>query len=121
MEGGIILRELYESNKEIEAVDTVPTEKQIKEDEAATRSLYLDDVMAVNTEYSKYYGGSYLDDGELVVLLTDTSSAVKNFVNSTIESTPRFEKCDVSLQELKAIKEVILDYWENYVEGPNGE
>jgi len=121
VEGGTILRELYESKKEVEAVNAVPTAKQIKEDEAATRSLYLDDVMAVNSEYSKYYGGSYLDDGELVVLLTDTSTPMKSFVKNTIESTPRFEKCDVSLQELKAIKEVILNYWENYVEGTNKE
>lgn len=52
VEGGTILRELYESNKEVETIDTVPTAKQIKEDEAATRSLYLDDVMAVNAEYA---------------------------------------------------------------------
>lgn len=121
MEGGTILRELYESNKETEAVDTVPTEKQIKEDEAATRSLYLDDVMAVNTEYSKYYGGSYLDDGELVVLLTDTSSAVKSFVKNTIESTPQFEECDVSLQELETTREFIKDFCINYTRGQNIE
>ena len=120
-EGGSLLREMYESSITAESENNMPTTQQIKEDEAAAKSLYLDDVMKVNAEYAQYYGGSYLDDGELVVLLTDTSDSVKTFINDTIGNVSRYEKCDVSLQQLKAIKEVILNYWSNYVEGANKE
>ena len=59
-EGGALLREMCESRASVESENGQPTAQQIKEDEATARSLYLDDVMKVNVEYSQYYGGSIL-------------------------------------------------------------
>ena len=120
-DGGAMLREMYESSIAAESENSLPTAQEIKEDEADAQGVYLDAIMKVNVDYSQYYGGAYLDNGELVVLLTDTSNAVKSFVNNAIGSVPRYEKCDVSLQELKAIKELIVNYWDSYVEGTNEE
>lgn len=117
VEGGEVLKDLYEASAVTQEENNMNTLQMKKEDELAAQSIYLTNVMEVNAEYSKYYGGSYLDDGELVVLLTDTSSTAKSFVNSTIGNTPRFEKCDTSLQELNTNKEAISNYWRNHVDG----
>jgi len=92
---------------------------KLTEHELSRKSLRLDGVMGTSEEYAQYYGGSYLDSGELVVLLTDTSSEITSFVEETIKMKPRYQKCNVSLRELKTTRQEIEDILTNYSPGIN--
>lgn len=89
------------------------------EDELSTKSITLDSIMEGSEQYAQYYGGSYLDNGELVVLLTDANSTITSFVEDTIKMKPRYQKCNASLRELKTIKQEIEDILLNYSPGIN--
>ncbi len=103
--GGEVLQELYGEGV---VENEVLTPEMEVEKENTMKATYIDNAMKVNEEYSEYYGGVYLKNGELVVKLTDTESQVINFFENTFDATINYEKCNAALKELEAINEYIL-------------
>lgn len=105
--GGDIIEELYEEFTYEQQIGE--TELQL-DDEKSMLASYIDNMMNSNAEYSKSYGGVHLKDGNVTVMLTEEDSAVFSFIENNIESSIVYKQCDVSLEELEAINEYILDY-----------
>lgn len=76
--------------------------------------LYIDKLMRTSNEYSEYYGGVYLKNGELIVKLTNTDNNVVSYIESAVEQQINYEKCNVSKSQLEAINEFILDFIVNF-------
>lgn len=105
--GGEVLEMLYE---ETTMTSEVTTSAMQLEYENNLRALYLDSIMKTRNTYASYFGGCYLKNGELVVKLTDVSETIVSYVNGIVGGLVEYEKCSVSLGELKVIKSHIENY-----------
>ena len=108
--GGDMLQELYE---ETVATSEIITREMELEIESTMRASYLESVMKSRNQYSDYYGGCYLNNGELIVKLTDTSDDVIAYFKDILGGTINYEKCVASLSELEMIHNHVLNYVKN--------
>jgi len=85
------------------------------------QSVQLSNVMETNTEYTSYYGGCYVDNVKVVVLLTEMNEDFISFCRNYVSENASYKLCEVSLAELDAIYETIIDYKRSYVKSDNNE
>ncbi len=111
IEGGELLKQFCNQKIEKSYESTMENYKQIQ---AGIKSDYILKIVETSDEHRKYFGGTYIDNNdELVIMLTETVEEEEQFYESVVGSdSVCYEQCEVTLVELKKIKENILTFCE---------
>lgn len=75
-----------------------------------------------NGEYPDYFGGTYIDDNELYVLITSDSEKIKKEIRKGLKTQKvKFVVCQYSYQELEAVQNTIVTQWQSEPESGAAE
>ncbi len=128
--GGEILKNLCEEDFIQSSAETVRKTDSLKAD---MQSRYLEDALESGMNNAEYYGGSYLEDGKLVIMLTDmneeivssfatavkdvvyTSKKILSYSAEIIGDDIIYRQCKTPWNNLVNTISYVSDFWESYV------